>query len=39
MKQMESKQVWESFCDTGHIGEYLLYAAIRRSEQEKGIDG
>lgn len=39
MKPTESEQAWDAFCDTGHIGEYLLYAAIRRTEQKKGIDG
>lgn len=36
MEHPNSDQAWEAFCDTGRIGEYLLYASIRRNDREKG---
>lgn len=35
MEHHDANQAWEAFADTGRIGEYLLYAAIRRSENGK----
>ena len=36
MKQRESEQVWQSFLDTGELGAYLLYAAVKHAEAKKG---
>ncbi len=39
MEHFEGEQTWEKFRDTGRIGEYLLYAALRRSTDGKRTDG
>ena len=36
MEHLENERLWQAFCNTGEIGKYLLYAAMKRAAREKG---